>query len=182
MKKTILVIFYLWLSCFFFSQPVLSQDRPAVNPSPTPYYLDYNLPFPGILPDHPLYPMKEIRDKILLNFTRDPVKKYHLNLLFADKHLIMGQLLVEKGNIPLAQKTFIKGEKYLLATIVQLQKLKAGNILPEGEVDKFKMACDKHEQVIYNLMIASQSNLEKLKLNELLGIIHQARLQAISLN
>ena len=40
----------------------------------------YPLPYPGLLTDNPLYPLKEWRDSILIFTTRDNVKKAQLYL------------------------------------------------------------------------------------------------------
>ena len=114
-------------------------------------------------------------------FTRDPVKKFHLDLLFADKHLTMGQMLWEKRNISLSIKTLTNGEKYLLASAIQLLKLKQTGSLPTGVADKLELACEKHEQIIKNLIAVATNETDKQHLNELLGINHQARQQATSL-
>ena len=179
--------FVIFLVCFgilsiYLTNTVFAQEKTANVPSLAPNNnIDYNLPFPGILPDHPLYPLKVLRDKILIVFTRDPVKKFHLYLLFADKHLAMGQTLWEKGNLALSIKTLTTGEKFLLTAAVQMLKLKQTGSLPEGVADKLKLACDKHEQIIESLILTVNNAEGKQQLNELLGINHQARQQAAPL-
>ena len=50
----------------------------------------YNLPYPGLLPDNPLYITKIMRDKITDFLTRDNLKKAELYLLYSDKkHLCL---------------------------------------------------------------------------------------------
>jgi hypothetical protein len=55
----------------------------------------YKLPYPGILPNHPLYRIKEFRDNLLERLTRDPIKKVELHLLFADKKIAAAQFLAD---------------------------------------------------------------------------------------
>lgn len=90
------------------------------SPTPKPQMeesqieIDYELVYPGkILPDHPLWYVKVLRDKLqyLLTFNTD--KKAHLNLLYADKRLQMAQTLFEKGKIDLGYTTLTKSAKYL---------------------------------------------------------------------
>ena len=76
----------------------------------------YLLPYPGILPNHPLYWSKMIRDRIQLMTTTDPTQKMQLLLLFADKRLAAGQLLIATGDNSLGISTITKAEKYLLQT------------------------------------------------------------------
>src|SRR3990167_744470 len=64
--------------------------------------IQYDLPYPGILPDHPLYVFKTTRDKILEFFTRGNIKKAELYLLFSDKRAKMSQELAKKGKSKLA--------------------------------------------------------------------------------
>lgn len=103
--------------------------------------------YPGILPDHFLYPLKMIRDRIWLFLTTDPLKKAELLLKFADKRLLAAQELIEKGKVDLATSTITKAEKYLERAINQekvarekgkdtaelLQRL-SGATLKHGEV------------------------------------------------
>ena len=66
--------------------------------------IEYTLPYPGILPDSPLYFLKTARDKIVSFLISDPLKKAEFNLLAADKRLNSGIFLFNKGK-----------EKYKLA-------------------------------------------------------------------
>jgi len=73
------------------------------------------LPFPGLLPNHPLYWTKMIRDRIQLITTVDPTQKMQLLLLFADKRLAASQLLIATNDDALGISTLTKAEKYLLS-------------------------------------------------------------------
>ncbi len=168
MKGKILVLILLFLSIFSFS----TQNVFGVTPTPT---VEYALPYPGILPDNPLYILKVARDRILLFFTSDPIKKVQLNLLLSDKRLVMGQLLIEKGNAKLGIETITKGEKYLLLSSLGLRELKKQNNLPPGLADKVDLAAKKHEEVIMKLISAINDEGYRKRLNDALGITHQAR-------
>jgi hypothetical protein len=77
-------------------------------------YIDYHLAYPGkVLPDHPLWSVKALRDKIWLLLTTNKSRKAELNLLFADKRVGSSQILFEKGKSELAFSTLTKAEKYL---------------------------------------------------------------------
>lgn len=146
--------------------------------SPTPT-VEYGLPYPGLLPDHPLYILKVSRDRILLFFTHDHDKKVYLNLLFADKRLVMGQLLWEKGNEDLSLSTFTKAEKYLLSAALDLVYLKKQNNLPAGLADKVELGVKKHEEIILKLMSTISDDVKIQNLSLALGVNHQAMQQVL---
>ena len=58
---------------------------------------EYLFPLPGILPDHPLYFPKQVRDGIMDRLIVDPLRKAEFLVLQADKRLNMGKVLVEQG-------------------------------------------------------------------------------------
>ena len=58
------------------SSPSASVTATAsANPSPTPTANNYAFPYPGVLPDSPLWLIKAARDRILLWLTFDKVGK-----------------------------------------------------------------------------------------------------------
>ncbi|MBU1322816.1 DUF4430 domain-containing protein [Patescibacteria group bacterium] len=109
--------------------------------------IDYYLPYPGILPDHPLYWLKMVRDRVQLWLTTDSLPKAERLLLYADKRLGAGWALVEGNKQDLGITTITKAEKYLEQAVNLAQKLGEG----EAEV-KFKAklakAIKKHEEVL----------------------------------
>src|SRR3989344_1770388 len=75
--------------------------------------VDYDLPYPGLLPDHPLYFLKMMRDSAIGFLISDPLKKAEFDLLQADKRLNSGLYLLHNDkdkNAELAQSTISKGE------------------------------------------------------------------------
>src|SRR5690606_8329732 len=54
---------------------------------------DYYLPYPGILPDHMLYPLKMIRDKMRLLLANNLSTKTSLQLLYANKRIGAAEVL-----------------------------------------------------------------------------------------
>lgn len=124
--------------------------------------VDYALPYPGILPDHLLYPLKVLRDRILEFLIRDPLRKIDFYLLMADKRLNMGIFLRDKDKPALAETTVSKGEKYFLKGVDQLEKVsQAGNTeLPENIVAKYKTASLKHQEVLEELKKNGPENLK----------------------
>ena len=132
----------------------LTTTKPAVkNLTPTPAVVqvakpvDYFLAYPGVLPDHMLYPLKMIRDRIWVWLTVDPLKKGQLLLLLADKRLGAGKALIEGGKVDLGITTLTKGEKYLEQAIAQALLAKA-NGRADALLKTLGQATLKHEEVL----------------------------------
>lgn len=110
--------------------------------------VDYFLTYPGILPDHLLYPLKMVRDRIWLFFTTDPLKKAELYLLFADKRLSASKMLVEKDKLDVGLTTLTKAEKYLEQAVNQERVANQAGKATEAFLDKLSLATQKHEEII----------------------------------
>lgn len=130
------------------------------------------MPYPGILPDHPLYFLKVVRDRIMEFGTRDHLKKAELYLLLSDKRVAMATLLVKKGKERIAVTTLSKGEKYALKIPGLLRQSKEQGVKPPDEVIfRVRLSNEKHREIIETLIKkSSQGELEALtevlKLNE----------------
>ena len=70
--------------------------------------VEYYLPYPGILPDSPLYKIKAIRDRVQLVLTFDEVQKAERELLYADKRVGAAWALADGGKADLAVSTATK--------------------------------------------------------------------------
>lgn len=153
MKKT-LIILLIAFSFFLLTTFSFAQEEEGIEASPSPKpKVEYELPYPGILPDHPLYILKVLRDRILGFLIMDPVEKVKFNLLMADKRLYMGIFLVDKGKPALAETTVSKGEKYFLKAIERYEKgTGGGREMPKELREKLKKASLKHEEVILGLL------------------------------
>ena len=113
---------------------------------------EYSLPYPGILPNHRLYPIKAVRDRLLEFFTRDLNKKAELYLLYADKRIYMAQMLAEQKEWELADSTASKAEKYLLKVKDTVDTLKGmGGGVDITFVPKVKQSALKHQQMLKDL-------------------------------
>ncbi|MCX7881022.1 MAG: DUF5667 domain-containing protein [Patescibacteria group bacterium] len=139
---------------FFESETVLAQEKVA-----------YNLSYPGILPDHPLYFIKTIRDRLLDFGTRDYIKKAQLYLLFSDKRANASLFLIKKGKNKQAVTVFSKGEKYFLKIPSLLTTAKKQGISPPaGFVEKLKLSNQKHQEVGQELLkTVPQSQIDEVK-------------------
>lgn len=131
-----------------FAQSDSSQSAGFV-PTPTPA-ITYTLPYPGILPDNPLYPLKMLRDRIILFLITDPVKRARFNLLQADKRLQAGVYLYQhdKKKAELALSTMEKGANYFGQALDQTRQLKQTKVDITDLTNTLDNAARKHEQVL----------------------------------
>lgn len=126
----------------------VGQTTPTLSPTPK---VEYYLVYPGILPDQPLYKLKMVRDRIWVWLTTDPVKKAELYLLYADKRLGAGKILIEGNKVSIGISTLWKGEKYLEKVAGEIVKAKARNLSAGLVSQKAKTAVLKHQEVLREL-------------------------------
>lgn len=133
---------------------------------------EYLLPFPGILPDHPLYFLKQIRDGIMDRLIVDPLRKAEFHVLQADKRLNMGVVLLGQGKETLAETTISKGEKYMERAALGLSAFKStGRPVPASLIDKLTRSMEKHVEILEKTNFTGtlgfvknlQGEVEKLK-------------------
>jgi mannitol-specific phosphotransferase system IIBC component len=114
--------------------------------------ITYQLAYPGLLPDHPLYFLKAARDKIISFFISSPIKKADFDLLQADKRIGASVMLSKKGKVDLAQSTFSKAENYFEKAIVQVSSAKMQGIHTGEMAKKLQDANLKHRQVLDDML------------------------------
>lgn len=148
--KNIIALFVaplLLIALLFAARPAAAQVE--AESVPAQQHIEYNLPFPGILPDHPLYKLKVLRDKIMLWLTINPKNKTDLYLLLTDKGILATAMLVDKNQIPLAKQTALKAEHNYTLLTQELYRL------PEKPSPEFflklKTAAAKHQEVLRSL-------------------------------
>lgn len=73
----------------------------------------HELVTPPLLPDHPLYIVHMIHDRIVL-LTTPAQGRFFVEVSYADARLVSAQLLQARGKRSLALTTTMKAEKYLL--------------------------------------------------------------------
>lgn len=137
---------------------LLGQVRAETETTPTPS-VEYVLPYPGILPDNPLYVLKKFRDAILELIIADPVKKSEFYLLQSDKHLNAAVLLLVKEKKELAVAELTKSDTQLQKSLGKLNELGAGGRDWPGEVsEKLAKALVKRREM-YGIWQSSQTGV-----------------------
>lgn len=165
-KGPYLIILILTVCLFIFNISVYAETA------------KYNLPYPGILPDHIFYPIKAGRDWILDWSTADSLKRAKLYLLFSDKRASMARELSKKGKWQLAATTISKGEKYFLKIPDILQKSKKSDWESVEQITiQARTANKKHREIIETFIkkapkanvVSFQKSLElNKKINDML--------------
>ncbi len=136
--------------------------QPVVAIEPVVEKIDYALPYPGVLPDHPLYFMKRVRDAVLEMVIIEPVRKSEFYILQGDKRLQMGIMLVEQKKFSLAETTISKAEKYMEKAIVGLTTYKAsGGVIPLYVIERTEKALAKHMEVLQELLVKVPEDQKK---------------------
>jgi len=127
--------------------------------------INYELPYPGMLPDNPLYILKVIRDGIVKFLINDSLKKAQFSLLVAEKRMYAGKLLVAKNKDQLAVTSISKSNNYLDEALVAILMVKKQN--PKSPdvklfLQQFKSATLKHLEITKDL----RSSIDKKLLDQ----------------
>lgn len=153
------------------TQTATAGVQPADVSMQTP--VDYQLPYPGLLPDSPLYFIKQVRDWVLDKLIMDPVKKTEFYILQGDKRLVMGTMLDTNGKTVLGEQVISKGEKYMNNAEQALLTMKSqGKDVPSYVVDHLTQALAKHAEVISG-EIAKAQGAQKAGLTASLTLVSQ---------
>jgi len=143
-------VFFILLTVIFalplFASPLVSSGSAATD-------INYSLPYPGLLPDNPLYVLKAVRDKIVSMLISDPKSKAEFDLLQADKRLsgafVLSKQYPVKGQ--LVVDTISKGENYFSFALGQAKLAHDQGVEVNGLLDQLENAAGKHEQVILGI-------------------------------
>jgi len=159
-KQIILSIVTFFLSIYILLATAYAQEiKTTITPSnsnagtvpvtsPTP--IDYQLPYPGMLPDNSLYFLKVVRDNLTAFFLSKPIDKSNFNLMQSDKNVQASYLLVtqQQGKTLLAFQTFSQAQDYFEQAILQAQSAKKQGYSTKDLADKLSNANQKHEQIL----------------------------------
>jgi hypothetical protein len=172
-----LLIFLLSFSFFSAKSNLAAAKTNAENLSATASsqqesQSNYELPFPGILPDSPLYFLRIIRDRTVGFLIADPLKKSEFNLLQADKRLNAGIFLFKKGKTALVLSTISKAENYFSESLDKIGEAKTQGKDVAGMEQKLTNSLKKHEQelrlFVKNADANSKAGFEK-ELKRIIG-------------
>lgn len=160
--KYVLVIFLL-LFLFSQSSSVSFAKTPTTLQQISTISVTYTLPYPGILPDNPLYGFKVLRDKIVSFFITDAQKQAEFDLLQADKRLAAGQYLMQEKTVnqQLVSETISKSENYFGQAVENIAIAKSQGKLVNNFLDTLRLASIKHQQVLFSLSQTAKGALKQ---------------------
>src|SRR3989344_8092958 len=170
MKSLIKLFFSSALVGLVFVLPALAKTptptlTPTSMPAPCEHKVEYLLTYPGILPDHPLYFLKTLRDRILEALIVDPLRKSEFYLLQADKRLNMGIFFGAKGKALDAAESMTTAEQFMERTVAGLVTFRnSGSQVPASMVDRLEKSIGKHVEVLEDMVTnAGQSERQILE-------------------
>jgi hypothetical protein len=170
MKKILLTLFFLAAifhpSAFAQDNTVLPMPTDALSPSPAPTPVNYELPYPGILPGSPLYTVKVFRDKVNEFFMKSPSKKSNFYLLQADKRLAASLELFKKEDPKLGEETLAKSLIYLDKSVDKMGEAKKSGENISDILGKIKTSTEKQIEEIGKLKESAKGKeAEKLMID-----------------
>lgn len=122
----------------------------------------YYLPYPGILPDSPLYRLKSVRDAVVLFFTQGEEKKAEKELLYADKRIKAAQELVDGGKLGLGVSTATKAEKYLEKAVLRVEGQMQKGVDMKSMLITLVDATAKHSEILTDLQTKTDGSEQKV--------------------
>jgi len=156
MKRFLIITFLIIVTLLSFNSAALAQvaSESAKN--------NYQLPYPGLLPDNPLYFLKAARDRIIEFLISDPLKKAEFDLLSADKRLAVGVALFDKKKYELSETTISKGENYFEDGIKNLDNAKReGRQIDPSLLVNFDLSTKKHKEILGSLTVRANEPFKK---------------------
>jgi len=130
-----------------------AQEASSSSANAMPTSVDYQLPYPGLLPDNPLYFLKVFRDNLTAVFLSKPLDKAKFDLLQSDKKVEASYLLVtqQQGKTVLAAQTFSQAQDEFAAAITQTANAKKQGYSVQEISKNLENAHQKHVQMLHAL-------------------------------
>lgn len=163
MKAIRILVFLIFLFTLTGSMRLANaKDSVDSKQAETQESILYALPFPGILPNHPLFFLKSLRDFLIEKMITNDVKRAEFYILQADKRLQMSLELSGDENTSLREATRNDAFLYREKSFIILSNAFEKNILvPRYVLEKLLVSTKKHEEVLQATMTdaTSVSNL-----------------------
>lgn len=167
LRPILLILFLVIIPPFFY---LINYSQTI----PTNYGKEesYELPHPGIAPDNPLYPVKMMRDKLLIFVNQDNITRAQYYLLLSDKQTNAGSFLSEEKKYQLAGETFLKAERDYGSALVSIKAaLDLGDQANMEFITKLTKSNQKHAQVMEQAAVKFPRN-QKVALQSALQLNH----------
>ena len=153
MRNHKFLIFYISAFILFFTYfyqiTVFAQNN--TSESSASAKVVYDLPYPGALPDSPVYFLKALRDRLVSYLINDPLKKAEFNLLTSDKKTNAALYLADQKKYDLSITSFSKSTNYFVEGVAKLKE--AIDLEKDGKnvLERMKLAVVKHQEVLKSI-------------------------------
>lgn len=175
MTKRIFIFIFILLVSFSFAKTVFAQtDTSSSSAVKKQETVDYTLPYPGLLPDNPLYFLKSARDKVIEFLISSSQKKAEFFLLSSDKRLNTGYYLIQKNKDDMGVLYISKSNNYMHMAVSQAKEAGQNGV---DVLSKALISVQKHEEIIKNVETqVDKKNRSKLeeefkRLEEIMSLI-----------
>lgn len=168
MRKIILLIFGLFFLSLtqksYAQELIIPTDSLSPAATATPTSIEYELPYPGVLPGSPFYVLKSIRDKFTEVLMPDPLRRSNFYLLQADKRLSIALILYEDERKEEGEVFLSKSLNYLDMSLGKAQDASNNGENIMDILAKIKTSSAKQKEEI-KILIKENSgeNREKLE-------------------
>src|SRR3990167_7791207 len=128
-----------------FASPILAPQRtPELESTPSTEYI---LPYPGMLPDNPIYKLKTARDRLLIMFISSPANRADKYISLADRLFVEALKVAEKDKISLAVHTAFKAEHQMTLAVSSIVNIDSPEQFKEIK-EKTLLASQKHRELL----------------------------------
>lgn len=125
--------------------------------------VQYDLSYPGLLPDHPFYILKQVRDNMLALFIGKPLDRSSFMLLQSDKQVSAAKLLVEqRKDVAMIRDSFAASQKSFEDAVKETQAAKQEGLATGDMINKLRIASKKHHEIVQDVMVQLSSEDKKM--------------------
>ncbi len=159
------------------------QYLPNVTATKVINKVDYNLPYPGnIHPNSILWPIKVVRDRVLLLFKQNSLSKAEASLLLADKRLGSSIVMYRKGDYESGVAAAKKSGMYLENSYNYMIKAKEEGVSVEEFAYTLAVASLKHWQVLEDLRSSSPEDAQPIvnQINDYARMVYEKTTQLLN--
>jgi hypothetical protein len=129
--------------------------------------VEYMLPYPGLLPDNPLFFFRAIRDSVTRFFISDSLKKAEYDLLQADKKINTVYFLSFKRNIKdkMLISTLLESQKHFEYAIKEVTLAREQGADTAGILERMLLSARKQQEILLGLkskiLLNNKQEIEK---------------------
>lgn len=161
-----------------------ATPRPASNNQASveilvPSHTNFSLNDPGLLPNHFLYPLKMIKDRVILTLTFNKQKRAQLLFYYSNTRMSAADKLIKQGETGLAVSTATKGQAYMLQAIDNSMEI--SEIKRLAWFDSLRLSLLKHEEIIEKIRFVAKDQARE-QANYLWNQLDLYRLRVTSLS